>query len=697
MKQRLLSGGGIVLLAILVTIIVWQVSFSFGEYRPSSPEQTYALWAASLMVFLLTVFLGFMLIRNGIKLYIERNSNREGSRIKSKLVFGAVALTLLPAVFLFLFSYAILNRNLDKWFAAPVDGVKRNLVDVGRGFENEIRERAAALANWIAMMPETRAAADGEPVAVEFFRQRCRESRIEQLTLAAQSGERIELCSAQKGEMRETPQAYSATAAIRAGTRALGTIVVRATAPVDLAAKQAEIDNLVKQYDQLSANRRFFRNIYLMILLLITMFVLFVSTWVAMFLARQISVPISALLGAAGEVRRGNLSHRVDVKAIDELATLVRAFNEMTNDLETSSRELENRRRFTEAILESIPTGVISLDPDGRILRINRALRGFFSEEHLDRATRMEDLFPAEEITEIRYLMKRAGRTGLAASQIEIKGEEKMLHLAVTVSALPASAAGGTKPGFVLVLEDTSELLRAQKAEAWHEVARRIAHELKNPLTPIALSAERIARQLQRGGLGTVEGQRVISECAATISREVESVKNLADEFSRFSRFPAAQPVPCDLNEIVRNGIDVFADRLVKINLRLDLAPNLPLVQVDPEQIKRVVVNLVDNAAEAMHDMPVRNLLVATYASGPDTVELVVADSGSGVSASDKEKLFLPYFSTKNRGTGLGLAIVSHILAEHGASIRVEDNRPSGARFLVEIPALVMAEAEVRV
>ncbi|MEO8027203.1 MAG: HAMP domain-containing protein, partial [Bryobacteraceae bacterium] len=443
MKQRLFFGGGMVLLAILVTIIVWQVSFSFGEYRPSSPEQTYALWAASLMVFLLTVFLGFMLARNAIKLYIERQSNREGSRIKTKLVFGAVALTLLPAIFLFLFSYAILNRNLDKWFAAPADGVKRNLVDVGRGFENEIRERAAALANWIAVMPETRAAAEGELDSFAHFAKTCRESRIEQLTLAVKSGDRIELCAPKNGVPRETPQAYSATSVVRDGDRALGTLVVRASAPVDLAAKQAEIDNYVKQYDQLSANRRYFRNVYLMVLLLITTFVLFVSTWVAMFLARQISIPISALLGAADEVRRGNLSHRVEVRAIDELATLVRAFNEMTSDLEGSSRELESRRRFTEAILESIPTGVISLSSDGQILLVNRALRGLLPGDRLDRATSIEDLFPPEETAEIRYLMKRAGRTGLAASQIEWKGEQRVLHLAVTVSALSSTTASG--------------------------------------------------------------------------------------------------------------------------------------------------------------------------------------------------------------------------------------------------------------
>jgi two-component system nitrogen regulation sensor histidine kinase NtrY len=290
--------------------------------------------------------------------------------------------------------------------------------------------------------------------------------------------------------------------------------------------------------------------------------------------------------------------------------------------------------------------------------------------------------------------MKRARRTGLAASQIDVFSPRQVFHLAVTVSALPARPPGVTT-GFVVLLEDTSELLRAQKAAAWHEVARRIAHELKNPLTPIALSAERIARLLDRGGV-TADTQRIIRDCAATISREVESVKNLADEFSQFSRFPAAQPVACDLNEIVHNALDVFADRLVGIDLRIELAPNLPTVDVDPEQFKRVIVNLVDNAAEAMRDSLVKRLFVATQMTGPDTVELVIADTGCGISAGDKEKLFLPYFSTKGRGTGLGLAIVNHILSEHHARIRVEDNRPAGARFYVEVPATVVVETEVR-
>jgi nitrogen fixation/metabolism regulation signal transduction histidine kinase len=308
-----------------------------------------------------------------------------------------------------------------------------------------------------------------------------------------------------------------------------------------------------------------------------------------------------------------------------------------------------------------------------------------FPEEKIEAARHLQDLFSPEDTTEIRYLMKRAQRTGLAASQFDLESPGHARHLAATVSALPAGPQSA--PGFVLVLEDTSELLRAQKAAAWHEVARRIAHELKNPLTPIALSAERIARLLDRGGFPQ-DAQRILRECAATIAREVGSVKALADEFSQFSRFPAAQPVPTHVNSVVRNALDVFAGRLDSIDLRVDLAPDLPLVNADPEQFKRLVVNLVDNAAEAMRDSPLKRLLVSTRA-GADTVELLVADTGCGVSPGDKEKLFLPYFSTKGRGTGLGLAIVSHILAEHHGRIRVEDNKPTGARFCIEIPATV--------
>jgi len=678
MSKQHVFVSGLALLAILLTLVVWQVSFSFGEFGPATAAQTFVFWAVSTLIFVLTVTLSFMLFRTGVKLYIERHSNREGSRLKSKLVFGALALSLLPVVFLVLFSYVILNRNVEKWFSRPAEGVKINLIETSHALDREVQDRAQALARWIAAMPEAQAGAAD-------FDSLCAGNRIAELRAETMDGSTRVFCP-DTGSGKSVFQA-------RADMGGAGTLVLSVRPSADLEQKQTEIGRYVSEYDQLSADKRSVRKLYLLFLLLIALFILFVATWIALMLSRQIIQPISALLVAAGEVRKGNLAHRVRVQAIDELATLVRAFNEMLHELEANSRELESRRRFTEAILESIPTGVISLSADGRIQRVNRALHGLFPEDQLDRAERLDDLFPLEDVAEIQYLMKRARRTGVAASQIDLESTRQVLHLAVTVSALPARQPGA--PGFVVVLEDTSELLRAQKAAAWHEVARRIAHELKNPLTPIALSAERIARQLDRGALGP-DSQRILRECAITISREVESVKTLADEFSRFSRFQAAQPVPSDLNEITRNALDVFAGRLDGIDLRVELASGLPQVNVDPEQFKRVVVNLVDNAAEAMRESLVKRLLVVTQATAAESVELLVADTGCGISPGDKEKLFLPYFSTKGRGTGLGLAIVNHILSEHGARIRVEDNRPVGARFYVEVPVTVATEAEAR-
>jgi two-component system nitrogen regulation sensor histidine kinase NtrY len=677
MRKRYTYISGLVLLAILSTLLVWQMSFSFGEYGPSTLAQTFVFWAVSTLIFLLTVTLGFMLFRTGVKLYIERQANREGSRIQTKFVAGALALTLLPVVFLALFSYVILNRNVEKWFSRPAEGVRANLVDSSNALSEEMKGRADALARWIAAMPEVQTGSAN-------FTAICKENRIASMELDTGDGGARIVCPLATG----SAGLYVARAPMGGGS-----VAVTVRAGVDLARAQMEIARYMSEYEQLAAQKKNIRSLYLLFILLIALFLLFVATWIALLLSRQIISPISALLVAASEVRKGNLSHRVKVRAIDELATLVRAFNEMMQELEGNSCELESRRRFTEAILESIPTGVISLSQEGRIQRVNRALHGLFPGERILRAAHLSDLFPEEDVREIQYLMKRAHRTGVAASQIEMETPEQVLHLAVTVSALPAQPPDA--PGFVMVLEDTSELLRAQKAAAWHEVARRIAHELKNPLTPIALSAERIGRILDRGGLSP-ESQRILRECARTISREVESVKTLADEFSQFSRFPAAQPVASDLNQIVKNALALFLGRLESIDLRVELAADLPPVHVDPEQFKRVVVNLVDNAAEAMRDSLVKRLLVRTGMGSPESIELLIADTGCGISAEDKEKLFLPYFSTKNRGTGLGLAIVSHILSEHGARVRVEDNRPAGARFYVDIPATMAVEMEVR-
>jgi PAS domain S-box-containing protein len=591
-------------------------------------------------------------------------------------------LSSVPVFFFVLWSYEVLSLNLHAWFTNPVD----NQVDIYKGaaasLDREIRNRLGVEAALLAAQPEIKQLLQSGARAPGLLERFAREHDLDNVVVRNAADQTIDTW----GKPLAPADNRTATAriAVKDGTRQIGSIALAARIPIDTSEQLAQIRAFSDQWAGIIGERQSFRRLYTMLMILITMFVLFVATWLARVLANRISVPITAILGAASEVRQGNLHFRVQVSAEDELALLVSGFNQMTEALEISARELERRSRFTEAILESIPTGVISIASDGSIQRVNQALGKIFPAGQAAKAARLEDLFSREDTAEIKYLMKRARRTGLATREIELRMENRKLHLALTVAALESRLTSG----FVIVLEDTSELLRAQKAAAWHEVARRVAHEIKNPLTPIALSAERIQRQIDRLDLppGTA---RIVTECAATISRSVESVKTLVDEFSQFARFPAAQLVASDLNQVVREAISIFHGRLEGISLRTSFAPNLPAVNLDREQFQRVVVNLVDNAAEAMQDSLVRNLYLATQPGAAETVELVVADSGAGVSADDKEKLFLPYFSTKKRGTGLGLSIVSHIVTEHNGQVRVEDNLPTGARFTIELPAVV--------
>jgi len=689
MRKRLLNAAAIVTLLILVGLVIWQGSFNMGKLGPANVGQVYLYWAMSTLVFLLMVWLAFMLFRLMVKLYIERSRDHEGSRIKTKLVTGALLLSFLPVLFMVLWSYQVLNMNIKQWFSRPAENVKLALSDTGVALLKESQIRTRAQANWLASMPEVEVFAQGGPADTELFEKVCDENDIVEVHIQAGARGKLTVCSWDARNRSNSARRLVESAAIRGG----GKLILTTHLPVDLEQKEREISGYVSEYNQLGLDRQETRRFYLLYLALITLFILFVATWVALFLARQITVPITALLEAAREVRRGNLRHRIQVGAVDELGTLVRQFNEMTQDLESSSRELEARRRFTETILESIPTGVISVAADGRIQTVNQALLRIFGQERVRAATRLDQLFQPEDVIEIRYLMSRARRTGVAARQLDVQQDRQTLHLSVTVAPIDERVTSG----YVIVLEDTSELLRAQKSAAWHEVARRVAHEIKNPLTPISLSAERIARHLDRSA-SSPEFARMVRDCTRIIQEEVLSVKSLVDEFSQFARFPAAQPQASDLNEVVEAAVAVFSGRLDGITIHKSLAAGLPVVNLDREQFKRVVVNLIDNAAEAMKEVPWRHLSIRTQAPTPDTVELIVADSGSGISPEDREKLFLPYFSTKERGTGLGLAIVAHILTDHGAQIRVEDNTPTGARFTIEVPAAVgsLAPSEVR-
>jgi len=427
--------------------------------------------------------------------------------------------------------------------------------------------------------------------------------------------------------------------------------------------------------------------------------------------------PLAALAEATQEISRGRLDYRIDVSAADEIGDLVRSFNQMAEELETSRQqieassrnvnaanaELDQRRRQMETILESIPTGVLSLDASRCVTHANQALLRMFNpdgrkdEPPVLRGARLADVFPAEVLEDMEPLLRRADRMGMTTSQMEMTLQRTSLNVAVTVATLRNQ---DERSGYVIVFEDLSDLLKAQKQAAWREVARRVAHEIKNPLTPIALSAERIQRHLERGRHSDKASLNVVRSCAQTIAGAAETVRRLVDEFASLARFPASKPQPANINEVIEDALSMFNGRLDGINLHKSLAPDLPRVMADSEAMKRAVANLVDNAAEAMQDALVREIAISTsLVASRDAVEITVADTGHGVTSELKEKLFLPYFSTRKRGTGLGLAIVSRVVEEHRGSIRVEENKPVGARFIVELPvvpeaALVAASHE---
>ncbi|MGA3196158.1 MAG: ATP-binding protein, partial [Terriglobales bacterium] len=480
-----------------------------------------------------------------------------------------------------------------------------------------------------------------------------------------------------------------------------GEVVVAMPLPPRFAETARQIQESQQRYVELARQRKLVRRIYLGFLLLLTVLVLFASTWLALFLSKLVNRPVAALAAGTEAISKGQLDYRVDIRATDELAELVQSFNSMAAQLESSSHQieasshelgnaneaLEGRRRYIETVLETIPTGVVSIDAARRVTLANAAFSRMFHPERPEFASPatlanlpLHEVLPADVLDDLDPLLRRADRMGLTAASMEISLPHTRLNVAITVAALEYPAK---RLGYVLVFEDLSDLLRAQKQAAWREVARRVAHEIKNPLTPIALSAERIHRHLTRGAAPDAASLEIIRSCADTINHAVQTVRNLVDEFSVLARFPASRPQPASLNDLVESALLLFSGRLESIRVRTELAHDLPAVMADPEAIKRAVANLVDNAAESMQDSMLKEITISTSLVA---VELVVSDTGHGVSRDVKERLFLPYFSTKQRGTGLGLAIVSRIVEDHNGSIRVEENKPVGSRFIVELP-----------
>ena len=715
-----LGAGAFLLLAILVS----QASFNLTFLSPDSNQQLLFFAGLSGLIFFAFVALTVVLGRNLLKLYAERREGVAGSKFRTRLVVVSLLLSFLPVIAMFWFSYGLMNRSIDKWFSQPVEEVRADTAAMSALLFDYAGQNAASEAQSIAQSGEFQKA-----FIAKNFSDVMEELRKHIPTL--QGGFVLAMTNGTAAASLNTPARWAdmqdrfpLQAAIRgehphfqwgqtdyilaAAPLEDGEVVVSMPLPPKFAQTAKQIQESQKRYIELAAKRKLFRRTYIGFLLLLTVVVLFASTWLALLLSKLVNRPVAALAAGTAAISKGQLDYRVDIRATDELAELVQSFNSMAEQLESSRRQietssrdigaaneaLERRRRYIETVLESLPTGVISIDESRRITLANAAFsRMFFLErsEFVSPAALVDlplrDVLPADVLADLEPLLRRADRMGITAATMELTLPRAKLNIAITVSALLHAAEG---VGYVLVFEDLSDLLRAQKQAAWREVARRVAHEIKNPLTPIALSAERIERHLTRGSAPDAASLDIIRSCAETIRNAVETVRSLVDEFSVLARFPASRPQPASLNNLVEGALIMFNGRMDGINLRTELANDLPAVMADPEAIKRAVANLVDNAAESMQDAVVREITISTsLVASREAIELVVSDTGQGVSRDVKERLFLPYFSTKQRGTGLGLAIVSRIVEDHHGSIRVEENKPVGSRFVIELPVAV--------
>jgi len=744
--------------AVLFVFAVLQQALNLSPYFSSPPDRnrTLLLWALGSLNVILLVICTLILLRNLLKLYFERRSHQLGSKFRTKLVIAFIGLSMFPAVFMALFAYSLMHRNLDKWFSSPIDRVVDNVDLIVQEISQDARIHASRSARFVAAHPALRGLAEPAADGMIEMKNLAAEYNIplllffngsRNLTGIYQTGEvyrpgqpqfrliadRLKLVAwkAERGQMTEEAfgrlinsagkkeitlgatdergeEMILAGAAVETGGfDAPSSVVIGYKIHGNLLKLASEISRSNEDYRSRERDRRAVRNNFRLWLGLLTMLILLAAVWIGLYLSRRIAVPIRALVEASNEVSKGNLGVHVDCQAQDELEILVHSFNRMTSqlhesseklestnrDLQASNQALEERRRYTETVLQNIPTGVISITAGQRISRVNKAVQRMLNCDLELTHPGLDALFRPRDLAEIQVLVERASKAGIATRDIRLQFKDRTLYCAVTVSALDSESS--TPRGYVIVLEDLTELLKAQKANAWREVARRMAHEIKNPLTPIQLSADRLLKNYfrkadegptpQPGGPGF---ETVLRECVQTIHHEVASLKGMVDEFSRFARLPAASMVSTNVNLLIEQTLASYNGRLDGVRLDASLAPGLPEIKADPEQLKRVFVNLIDNALEALEDASEKGLsLTSSFYPTRQTVEVIVKDTGHGISSADKEKLFLPYFSTKRRGTGLGLAIASRIIADHKGYIHVEDNIPVGSSFVVEIPA----------
>ena len=721
------------LLLFFLSLNAFNVSFLF----PRSSAQLFLFTGLSVLVFLVLLVLLVLLFRNILKLYGERTVL--GSRIRTRMLVGALLLSFAPAFFLFLFSYLLMNRSIDRWFSQPVSQLRDDSTRVALQLTQYAVANARAEAASLAASPliqhdlaqqdyasiqagiaEHRITLEGGFVFV--YQASDLRASFHQPAMTGTTELRTwNVDSSQPDGSLSIPVAGPLSAAALEISRksdepilSIGssdyvlaaapvaneyTIVCGFPMPSGFSQTVSSIRTGARDYWSLRRARNSIRGLYLRVILLITALVFFTSSWLALFLAKRITRPVEAIAEAMDAIARGQYSHRIGTGTVQELGELVRSFNAMAGDLEATrevaetstaqlsnaNRALQERRRELETILQTIPTGVIILNEELRMQQTNWAATNLLGLQSLTEDKLhppLESLFPSDQRDDLWRMVRRCQRTGIGAGDFEFRsGTSRPLHLSITVALLELEQQ---RRGYIMVLEDVTESLRAQRQVAWKEAAQRVAHEIKNPLTPIALSAGRIQRHLERN---TPESPAIIRRCSDVILNSVETMRTLVDEFAALAQFPVPQIRAVPLNDILRTAIDSFSGRLQGVKLIEKLASESIIVAADPVGLTRAMVNLIDNAAEAMQTSLLRELTITTCQLADGLMaEITVADTGAGLTEEDRERLFLPYFSTKQRGTGLGLAITAKIIQEHSGVIRAEQNHPAGARFIIELP-----------
>ncbi len=720
------------LIAGLVTVLVVLLGryehelFEISAQLPLS--QSILVLALININILLIILILFLVVRNLFKLLLERRRQLPGARLRTKLVVAFVSLSLVPTMLLFFVAAGIISSTIENWFNAEIETSLEESLAVAQTYYKNSATNALYYADQIARIVKEQKLLNETnlPNLATLIEQKQQEYNLGVVEVFSATHEELvrasnpqiptaDFTDPDSETIREALQGKSRTLITRMGKADLirgivpvfsnwnpndvvGVVVVNYYVPYSLVSKMQEISSSFEQYKDTKLLKGKIQKGYILVLLLIALVIIFLATWFGFHLARGITVPIQELALASNRVAEGDLDVQIAIQSDDEIALLVDAFNKMTadlrkgqesirqanRDLQVSNLELEQRRRYMEIILKNVTAGVISIDRRGNLTTINKSAEkllrihtGKVLGKNFREVIKTEHL---RQIKELRHLLAQSGKDSIR-KQVTVDLPDTKLTLLVNLTTLRDE--NSEFMGTVVVFDDLTELIRAQRMAAWREVARRIAHEIKNPLTPIQLSAQRLRRRYRSR---FDSDDTVFDECTLMIVKQVDELKNLVNEFSSFARMPASSPTPNNLNEIIAEALVLYQEGHKDIAFTFRADDHLPVFDLDRDQIKRAVINLLDNAVSAISTEG-HVTIETSYNPDLQIASFTVADNGCGISAEDKPRLFEPYFSTKKTGTGLGLAIVSSVISDHNGYIRVKDNQPKGTRFIVELPA----------